>query len=46
MADGNVALDGECGEGERGGVHGEELAENHEGAAHTPPNPEVAQNVV
>ena len=46
MADGNVALNGEGGEGESRGVHGEELAENHEGAAQTPPNPEVAQNVV
>ena len=46
MTDGNVALNGECGEGEGGGVHGKELAENHEGAAQTSPNPEVAQNVV
>ena len=46
MTDGNVALNGECGEGEGRGVHGEELAENHKGAAHTSPNPEVSQDVV
>ena len=46
MADGNVALNGERGEGEGGGVHGEELAEDHEWAAQAAPNPQVAQNVV
>ena len=46
MADGDVALDGERGQGEGGGVHGEELAENHERAAQAAPNPQVAQNVV
>ena len=30
VTDGNVALDGESSEGERGRVHGEELAKNHE----------------
>ena len=46
MTDGYVALDGECSEGEGRGVHGEELAENHERAAQAAPNPQVAQNVI
>ena len=46
MTDGYVALDGERGEGEGRGVHGEELAENHERAAQASPNPQVAQNVI
>ena len=46
MADGYIALDGERGQGEGGGVHCKELAENHERTAQAAPNPQVAQNVV
>ena len=35
VTDGDVPLDGEGGQGERRGVHGEELAVDHQGAART-----------
>ena len=46
MTDGDVPLDGEGGQGERGGVHGEELGVDHEGTAQAAPEPHVAQDVV
>ena len=46
MADGYIALDGERGQGEGGGVHCKELAENHERTAQAAPNPQIAQNVI
>ena len=46
MTDGDVPLDGEGGQGERRGVHGEELGVDHEGAARAAPEPHVAQDVV
>ena len=46
MTDGDVPLDGEGGQGERRGVHGEELSVDHEGAASAAPEPHVAQDVV
>ena len=46
MADGDVPLHGEGGEGESRGVHGEELAVDHQGAAGRAPHPVVAQDVV
>ena len=46
MTDGDVPLDGEGGQGERRGVHGEELGVDHKGAAGAAPEPHVAQDVV
>ena len=46
MTDGDVPLDGEGGQGERRGVHGEELGVDHEGASSAAPEPHVTQDVV
>ena len=46
MTDGDVSLDGEGSQGERRGVHSEELGVDHEGAAQAAPHPPVAQDVV
>ena len=46
VTDGDVPLDGEGGQGERRGVHGEELGVDHEGAARAAPEPHVAQDVI
>ena len=46
MTDGDVPLDGEGGQRESRGVHGEELSVDHEGAARAAPEPHVAQDVV
>ena len=46
MTDGDVPLDGEGGQGECRGVHGEELSVDHKGAAGAAPEPHVAQDVV
>ena len=46
VTDGDVPLDGEGCQGERRGVHGEELGVDHEGAAEAAPDPHVAQDVV
>ena len=41
VTDGDVSLHCEGGEGESRGVHGQELAVDHEGAAQPPPQPAV-----
>ena len=46
MADSDVPLHSEGGEGEGGHVDGQKLAEDHEGAAQTAPHPPVSQDVV